>query len=67
MFRLLDVKIFLAVGATDMRKQVNGLSISIMVEHVLEQYLFPGHLFGFYKEVGEKTRVVPLWLRALRE
>ena len=45
MFRLPDVKIFLAVGVTDMRKQVNGLSM--LVEDVLEQDPFSGHLFGF--------------------
>jgi len=45
MFRAPDVKIFLAVGATDMRKQVNGLSL--LVEDLLEQNPFSGHLFGF--------------------
>ncbi|MBU1446644.1 IS66 family insertion sequence element accessory protein TnpB [Patescibacteria group bacterium] len=39
------MKIFLAVGATDMRKQVNGLSM--FVADVLEQDPFSGHLFGF--------------------
>ena len=38
-------RVFLAVGSTDMRKSINGLSI--MVEQVLEQNPFAGDLFVF--------------------
>jgi len=39
------VKVYLALGFTDMRKSINGLSI--MVEHHLAQDPFSGHLFAF--------------------
>ena len=38
-------RVFLAVGSTDMRKSINGLSI--LVEQVLEQNPFAGDLFVF--------------------
>jgi transposase len=38
-------RVFLAVGITDMRKSINGLSI--MVEQVMEQNPFAGDLFVF--------------------
>lgn len=40
-----EVKVYLCLGSTDMRRSVNGLSI--MVSDVLEQDPFSGHLFGF--------------------
>ena len=40
-----DVKVYLRIGYTDMRKAINGLTI--MVEHYLEQDPFSGHLFVF--------------------
>lgn len=40
-----DIKVYLALGSTDMRKSINGLSI--LVEHHLEQNPFSGHLFAF--------------------
>ncbi len=39
------VQVFIALGATDMRKSINGLSI--IVEEVLELDLFTGNLFAF--------------------
>ena len=39
------VKIYLALGSTDMRKSINGLSI--LVSEQLELDLFSGHLFVF--------------------
>jgi transposase len=45
MFRSSDLKVFLAIGVTDMRKHVNGLSI--LVEEALEENPFSGSLFGF--------------------
>ncbi|NTW37258.1 MAG: IS66 family insertion sequence element accessory protein TnpB [Syntrophobacteraceae bacterium] len=38
-------RVFLALGATDMRKAINGLSL--MVEGTLELDPFSGHLFVF--------------------
>lgn len=38
-------RVYLAVGNTDMRKSINGLSI--MVEQVMEQNPFAGDLFVF--------------------
>ena len=38
-------KIYIAIGATDMRKSINGLS-SLVVEH-FELDVFSGHLFAF--------------------
>lgn len=39
------LKVYLALGHTDMRKSVNGLSI--LVSEVLEQDPFSGHMFVF--------------------
>jgi len=39
------MKVYLALGQTDMRKSVNGLSI--IVSEYLEQDPFSGHLFVF--------------------
>ena len=39
------VKVYLAMGITDMRKAINGLSI--LVEDQMELDPFTGHLFGF--------------------
>jgi transposase len=38
-------RVYLAIGSTDMRKEINGLSI--LVEGVLERNPFSGHLFVF--------------------
>ena len=38
-------KVHLALGATDLRKSVDGLSL--IVEHVLKMDLFSTHLFAF--------------------
>ena len=39
------VQVYLAIGATDMRKSINGLSI--LVEDQLDLDPFSGHLFAF--------------------
>lgn len=39
------VKVYLGLGATDMRKSIDALSI--LVSHKLNQDLFSGHLFVF--------------------
>jgi len=38
-------KVYLAIGSTDMRKSINGLSI--LVQENMELDPFSGHLFGF--------------------
>ena len=45
MFLPAQTKVYLAVGNTDMRKSINGLSI--LVEEYLEMNPFSGHLFAF--------------------
>ena len=45
MFLPAHTRIYLAVGSTDMRKAINGLSI--LVEDQLELNPFSGHLFVF--------------------
>ena len=40
-----DTKVFLALGATDMRKAINGLSIIVSEQMHLD--IFSGHLFVF--------------------
>lgn len=40
-----NLKVFLAPGATDLRKSINGLSI--LVENEMDLDLFSGYLFGF--------------------
>lgn len=42
---LSKVKIFIKPGITDMRKQINGLSI--IIEEQLHQNIFHGHLYLF--------------------
>jgi transposase len=40
-----NTRVYLAVGNTDMRKEINGLSV--LVESTLELDPFSGHLFAF--------------------
>jgi transposase len=39
------LRVFLAVGATDMRKSINGLCLMVQMQMVLDP--FTGHLFAF--------------------
>lgn len=45
MFIPFQTRVYLALGSTDMRKSINGLSI--LVENSLEMDPFCGHLFAF--------------------
>jgi len=45
------VRIYLAMGSTDMRKGMNGLSI--LAQEVLKQDPFAGHLFVFRGRQGD--------------
>jgi transposase len=49
-------QVWLALGATDMRKQINGLSA--LVEQVLELNVFSGHLFVFCNKKRTMIRIL---------
>ena len=48
--KLESVNVYLALGATDMRKSINGLSL--FVEEQFELDLFTGNLFAFCNRRG---------------
>ncbi len=50
------VQVFIALGATDMRKSNNGLSI--IVEEVLELDLFTGNLFAFWNRNRDIVKIL---------
>jgi transposase len=50
------VRIYLACGATDMRKGFN--SLSVMAQEVLKQDPFAGHLFAFRGRRGDLVKVL---------
>ncbi len=51
-----STKVWLAAGVTDMRKGFNGLSA--LVEKVLKQEPFSGHLFVFRGRRGDLVKVI---------
>ena len=51
-----SVKIFLAPGATDMRKAIDGLSA--LVRSVLDEDALSGHLFVFFSKRCDRVRIV---------
>lgn len=67
-----DLKVYLAVGVTDLRKSINGLSI--LVEDLLEQNPFSGHLFGFCNRSRSLIKILYwdrngfcLWMKRLEQ
>ena len=50
-----DVKVHIALGVTDMRKGLDGLAV--LVQEVLEQDPFSGHLFAFR---GRKANLIKI-------
>ena len=57
-----DVQVFIALGATDMRKSINGLSI--IVEEELGLDLFTGNFFAFCnrnRPENRSQRIFPGW------
>lgn len=50
------IKVYLAVGITDMRKAINGLSI--LVEEQMELDPFSGHLFGFCNRKRDMVKIL---------
>lgn len=51
-------RVYLALGSTDMRKQINGLSI--LVEATLSLNPFSGHLFAFSNRREVRPPIGPL-------
>ncbi len=51
-----SVRIFLARGVTDMRKQIDGLAG--LVEHQLEKDPFSGHLFVFCNRARDRVKIL---------
>jgi transposase len=65
-------RIFIAVGSTDMRKSINGLSI--MVEQIMGQDPFTGDLFVFCNRRRNMIKILYwdcngfcVWLKRLEE
>ncbi|MCB9399442.1 MAG: IS66 family insertion sequence element accessory protein TnpB [Acidobacteria bacterium] len=65
-------KVYLALGNTDMRKSINGLSI--LVEGQLGKNLFSGDLFVFCNRLRDRIKILYwdqngfcLWLKRLEE
>lgn len=49
-------RVYLAVGVTDMRKSINGLSV--LVEEVLQQEPLSSHLFIFCNRLRDKIKIL---------
>ena len=52
-----NTRVYLAAGATDMRKAINGLMV--LVQDVLEADPFSSHLFVFCNRLRDK--IVSVW------
>jgi len=50
------VQVYLAIGFTDMRKAINGLSI--LVEEKMDLDPFSGHLFGFCNRKRDIVKIL---------
>jgi len=51
-----NTKVYLAAGATDMRKVINGLMV--LVQDVLESDPFSSHLFVFCNRLRDKIKIL---------
>ena len=51
-----NTKVYLATGATDMRKAVNGLMV--LVQDVLGADPFSSHLFVFCNRLRDKIKIL---------
>nr|WP_320012271.1 IS66 family insertion sequence element accessory protein TnpB [uncultured Desulfobulbus sp.] len=67
-----DAYVFLALGATDMRKSINGLSL--LVEEQFEMDLFTGNLFAFCNRRQDLVKILYwdgngfcVWMKRLEE
>ena len=66
------MKVYLALGATDMRKSINGLSLLVAGEFELD--LFSGNLFAFCNRRRDMVKILYwghngfcIWLKRLEE
>lgn len=66
------MKVYLALGATDMRKSINGLSLLVAEEFELD--LFTGNLFAFCNRRRDMVKILYwsqngfcVWLKRLEE
>jgi transposase len=67
-----DVRVFIAIGATDMRKAINGLSL--IVEEQFELDLFSGSFFAFCNRRRDIVKILYwsetgfcLWMKRLEK
>lgn len=67
-----QAKVYLAVGTTDMRKSINGLSL--LVEEQFDLDLFTGNLFAFCNRRRDMVKILYwsgngfcIWLKRLEE
>jgi len=67
-----DVKVYIALGATDMRKSINGLSL--VVANHFELDLFSGSLFAFCNRRRDLVKILYwaengfcIWMKRLEE
>jgi transposase len=67
-----DVRVFIAIGATDMRKSINGLSL--IVEEQFELDLFSGSFFAFCNRRRDIVKILYwsetgfcLWMKRLEK
>ena len=51
-----SIKAYVATDATDMRRSIDGLSL--LVQEVLQQDPFSGHLFVFCSKHGDKVKIL---------
>ena len=66
------VRVYLAIGPTDLRKAINGLSV--LVQDVLGEELFAGSLFAFCNRARNRIKILYwdtngfcLWMKRLEE
>ena len=67
-----QARVYLALGATDMRKSINGLSL--LVEEQFDLDLFTGNLFAFCNRRRDMVKILYwggngfcIWLKRLEE
>lgn len=67
-----EAKVYVAIGATDMRKSINGLSL--LVEEHFQLDLFSGSLFAFCNRNRNRVKILYwdrngfcLWLKRLEQ
>lgn len=67
-----DTKVYIALGATDMRKSINGLSL--LVEEQFDLDLFSGSLFAFCNRKRDIVKILYwaengfcVWMKRLEE